>query len=77
MKRDDQLNDFFYDCAERSEVPLVFTALDYERKHVKFHTHFFPTKNKKEVMGFLRQFFSTYQGKNPQKGVFRFPGGRI
>lgn len=77
MKRDDQLNDFFYDCAEKAKVPMVFAAMDYERKNVKFHTHFFPTDNKREVLGFMRRFFSTYRGKYPEKGVHRIPGGTI
>ena len=77
MKRNDELNDFFFDCAQISKVPLVYVAMDYERKNVKFHTHFFPTDNKTEAMGFLRRFLSTYRGKHPEKGVFRTPGGRI
>ncbi|MFZ6051265.1 lysophospholipid acyltransferase family protein [Halocola ammonii] len=77
MERNDDLNDFFFDCAQKSKVPLVYVALDYERKNVKFHTHFFPTENKKEALGFLRRFLSTYRGKHPEKGVFRTPGGRI
>ncbi len=62
----------FYDAAKKLQIPIVMVALDYKRREVKMHTHFSVSQDKERDLQFIRNFFSVYEGKRPEKGIDRF-----
>jgi 1-acyl-sn-glycerol-3-phosphate acyltransferase len=69
--RNDEWDLTFHHLARKTGAPIAMVALDYKNKEVKFHTHFFPTEDIDRDIDFMRNWLSTYQGKNPEQGIFR------
>lgn len=57
----------FLQIAYRAEIPILLGVLDYKDKNIDVSTVFYPTGDFKADMKQIKEFYSPYQGKYPDK----------
>ncbi len=59
----------FYFIAKQAKVPIVPVGFDFSSKRVVFHEPIMTNQPVEELVLYLKQWFSQFNGKNPQQGV--------
>ncbi len=57
----------FYKIARAANVPVLLCYLDFKHKEAGIGTSYLLTGNVQEDMNFIRSFYSTVNGKFPEK----------
>lgn len=56
----------FYYIAQLANIPIILIALDYKKKCITANKIIVPTGNVEQDMQEIKEYFSQFQGKNPQ-----------
>jgi len=59
----------FYYLSQSANVPIVPVAFDYKAKRVVMHEPIFTDKPADETIQYLKNWYSQFEGKNPEWGV--------
>ena len=59
----------FYHIAVKAKVPIVMVGFDYKKKEVEVRDPFTPTGDKEADIEFIKAYYRTVVGRNPEKGV--------
>lgn len=70
-KKVDKLRTGFYYIAKEANVPILLAGFDFKKREVIFGELFYPS-NEEEDFKKIKIFFSTIEGKNPEKGMQHF-----
>ncbi len=70
-KKVDKLRTGFYYIAKEANVPILLAGFDYKNRQVVFSDLLYPS-NEQEDLKKIIAFFSTIEGKNPEKGMKHF-----
>jgi 1-acyl-sn-glycerol-3-phosphate acyltransferase len=68
-KKVDKLKTGFYYIAKEAHVPIYPCGFDYQRKKVILGEAFYPSANAETDIEFLRKFYSSVKGRNPELGI--------
>jgi 1-acyl-sn-glycerol-3-phosphate acyltransferase len=68
-KKVQKLRTGFYYIARQARVPIYPCGFDYQRKKVVIGQPFYPSTNADADIEFLRKFYSSIKGRNPELGI--------
>ena len=68
-KKVPKLKTGFYYIALQAHVPIVPCGFDFQKKKIVIGQPFYPSTNAEEDLEFLRNFYSTVKGRNPELGI--------
>lgn len=59
----------FYYIALKANIPILLYGLDYKRKLIKCSCTFIPTGNVEKDMEEIKQYFTEFEGKHPERFI--------
>ena len=59
----------FYYIALKANIPILLYGLDYKRKLIKCSRTFIPTGNVEKDMEEIKQYFTEFEGKHPERFI--------
>ena len=59
----------FYYIALKANIPILLYGLDYKRKLIKCSRTFIPTGNVDKDMEEIKQYFTEFEGKHPERFI--------
>ena len=59
----------FYYIALKANIPILLYGLDYKRKLIKCSRTFVPTGNVEKDMEEIKQYFTEFEGKHPERFI--------
>lgn len=59
----------FYYIALKANIPILLYGLDYKRKLIKCSRTFIPTGNVGKDMEEIKQYFTEFEGKHPERFI--------
>lgn len=59
----------FYYIALKANIPILLYGLDYKRKLIKCSRTFIPTGNVEKDMEEIKQYFTEFKGKHPERFI--------
>lgn len=59
----------FYYIALKADIPILLYGLDYKRKLIKCSRTFIPTGNVEKDMEEIKQYFTEFEGKHPERFI--------